>query len=147
MNSDLTVECEVHFRHRGKGGMKELVPGPAPTPAPPRVPRVAKLMALALRYEALVRGGEVPDFAALARAGHVTRARMSQIASLANLAPDIIEDLLHLPPVESGRDPLVLRDVLPIAAVADWTRQRRLCREVTKCHRHAGNSNVKERGM
>jgi hypothetical protein len=40
---------------------------------------------------------------------------MSQIMSLINLCPSIQEDLLFLPPVLQGRDPLVLREVLPIA--------------------------------
>ena len=35
----------------------------------------------------------------------VTRARMTQIMNLLNLAPDIQEELLLLPPVTEGRDP------------------------------------------
>ena len=126
MSKQLTIECNVHFKRRGLGGQKELVPAPAPPPAPPRVPRIAKLMALALRYDAMVRSREVEDFATLARLGHVTRARMSQIMVLVNLAPDIIEALLLLPPVEQGRDPVVLRDVLPVTMAADWVKQRRM---------------------
>ena len=84
MNAPLTVECEVHFSRRGHGAQKVLVPGPEPIPAPPRVPRVAKLMALALRYDEMVRKGEVEDFDTLARLGRVTRARMSQIMALVN---------------------------------------------------------------
>jgi hypothetical protein len=128
MSKHLTIECDVHFKRRGLRGHKELVAAPAPKVAPPRVPRIAKLMALALRYDAMVRSGDVEDFATLARLGHVTRARMSQIMVLVNLAPDIIEALLFLPPVERGRDPMVLRDVLPIAAAVDWGKQRRMWR-------------------
>jgi hypothetical protein len=62
----------------------------------------------------------------LPRLPKATRARMSQIMALVNLAPDIIEALLFLPPVERGRDPVVLRDVLPIGMVVDWGRQRRM---------------------
>ena len=54
----------------------------------------------------------------------MTRARVSQIMSLLHLAPDIQEALLFLPKVERDRDPLVLRDLLPIAATPDWKRQR-----------------------
>jgi hypothetical protein len=140
MNTALTVNCDVHFKRRGHGARKELAQGPAPKPAPPRVPRVAKLMALALRYDQMVRAGEVDDFAGLARAGRVTRARMSQITSLVNLAPEIIEALLFLPPVESGRDPFVLRDVLPIAAVVDWAKQLRMWSELLRDNRKSGDS-------
>jgi hypothetical protein len=82
-------------------------------------------MALAIRFDGLVRRGEVADQAELARLGHVTRARVTQIMNLLGLAPDIQEELLFLPPVERGRDPLVLRDLLVIAAEPDWQRQRR----------------------
>ena len=39
-------------------------------------------MALAIRFEQLVRDGVVADYAELARLGRVTRARMSQIMNL-----------------------------------------------------------------
>jgi hypothetical protein len=42
-----------------------------------RLPRVTKLMALAIRLEGLVRSGKVADYAQLAELGHVTRARMT----------------------------------------------------------------------
>ena len=70
---------------------------------PGRVPRVAKLMALAIRFEQLVADGVVGDYAELSRLGHVTRARMTQIMNLLHLAPDIQEAILFLPRVESGR--------------------------------------------
>ena len=91
-----------------------------------RVPRVAKLMALAIRFEGLVRDGVVADYAELARLGHVTRARITQIANLLNLAPDIVEAILFLEPVKRGKDPITERELRPIVAVADWKRQRRL---------------------
>jgi hypothetical protein len=85
-----------------------------------RLPRVAKLMALAIRFEGLLRDGVVKDYAELARLGHVTRARMSQIMNLLHLAPDIQEALLFLPRLARGRDPLPLWKILPIAALAVW---------------------------
>ncbi len=125
MSQPLTVECSIHVERRGKGARKVLEAGEAP-PAPPpgRVPRVARLMALALKFDATVAAGEVRDYAELARLGRVTRARLSQIVSLTCLAPDIIEALLLLPKVESGRDPLILAELLPIAAEAEWRKQR-----------------------
>ncbi|GAB6188168.1 hypothetical protein [Thermopirellula anaerolimosa] len=126
MSEGITFRARVHFR-RGARGRKQLCPGENPAAAAPsgRVPRVARLMALAIRFDGLVRRGEVADQAELARLGHVTRARVTQIMNLLGLAPDIQEELLFLPPVERGRDPLVLRDLLVIAAEPDWQRQRR----------------------
>ncbi len=122
----LSIECEVHFNTRCRG-RKELEAGAAPPPAAPgRVPRAARLLALAHRLERLLRTGVVRDYAEMARLGHVTRARVSQVRALLLLAPDIQEQLLFLPRIERGRDPIILQDVLPIAATADWRRQRRL---------------------
>src|SRR5262245_16695606 len=98
--SGVRVEFSVHLA-RADAGRVELREGPAPCPAPvaARVPRVARLMALALRIERLVRAGEVRDYAHAARLGQVTRARVAQIMGLLNLAPDLQEALLFLPPV------------------------------------------------
>ncbi len=125
----LSIECEVHF-HRCGRGRKGLEAGMEPAlPAEPgRVPRVARLLALAHRLDRLLRGGAVEDYADMARLGRVTRARVSQVMALLNLAPDIQEAILFLPRTERGRDPVILHDLLPIAATADWGRQRRLWR-------------------
>lgn len=123
--SMLKIECPVHFkRSRAKG--KELQAGVEPPKPTGRVPRISRLMALAIRMDRLVREGKVKDHAELARLGRVTRARVSQIMALLNLAPEIVEALLFLSPVEQGRDPIVLRDVLPIAKNMDWRKQRRM---------------------
>ena len=52
------------------------------------IPRIARLMALAIRFEGLVREERVRDYAELARLGCVTRGRMTQIMQLLHLAPD-----------------------------------------------------------
>lgn len=93
---------------------------------PGNVPRVSKLMALAIRMEGLVQRGEVRDYADLARLGYVTRARITQIMNLLNLAPDIQEDLLFLPRTLKGYDPIREKDMRPIAAVPYWQRQRKM---------------------
>jgi hypothetical protein len=123
----LSFECDVHFRQRHRG-RKEMHTGSDTRPAlpPGRIPRVSRLMALAIRFDSMVRSGAVRDYADLARLGRVTRARISQIMSLINLSPSIQEDILFLSPVLQGRDPLVLRDVLPIALQSDWRRQARV---------------------
>jgi hypothetical protein len=87
-------------------------------------------MALALRLDELVRTGQVASYSALALLGHVTRARVCQILNLVHLAPDIQEALLFLPRTERGRDPIILADLQPIAAMLDWRKQRRLWRQL-----------------
>lgn len=91
-----------------------------------RVPRVARLMALAIRLRELVDTGEVADYATLAAVGHVSRARITQIVNLTLLAPDIQEAILFLPRIQHGPDPIVERDLRPIVARADWQRQRQM---------------------
>jgi hypothetical protein len=130
MTGTLTIESTIHFTRRAHT-RKQIVVGPSPSPLPVgRIPRIAKLMALAIRFEGLVRSGHVADYAELARLGHVTRARITQIMNLLLLAPDIQEQLLFLPRIERGTDPFFLRDLLPIAGEPDWQKQRKVWREL-----------------
>ncbi len=91
-----------------------------------RVPQVAKLIALAHRFEELLRRGQVADYSELARLGRVTRARISQIMNLRSLAPDLQEEVLFLPRTQRGCDLVQLRHLLPIAQVAVGQIQRQL---------------------
>ncbi|MBC7855047.1 MAG: hypothetical protein IAF94_16570 [Pirellulaceae bacterium] len=109
---------------------KELQPETEPSPPLGKIPRVAKLLALAIRFDQLIRDGVVSDQAELARLGHVTRARVTQIMNLLNLAPGIQEQLLHLPRVERGEDPVTERELRPIAAEMGWEWQRRMWRRL-----------------
>ena len=122
MTSAFTIECRVHFTNRGRGSRKR--PTRQSTAEAGRVPRVSRLMALAMRFDELIRSGQVTGYAELAKLGHVTRARLSQIASLLCLAPDLQEDILFLPRTLRGRDLIQLRHLLPIAAIPDWRKQR-----------------------
>jgi hypothetical protein len=87
-------------------------------------------MALAIKCEGLVSRGEVRDYADLARVGHVTRARMSQIMNLINLAPDIQEEILFLPRTEAGRAPVTEAAVRQVACQPLWKQQRVKWREL-----------------
>ena len=122
-----TIHAIVHFG-RVRKGQKLLKLGPTVPPAllVGRVPRVARLLALAHRFEKLIRDGDVRDYADLARLGHVTRARLSQVMNLLNLAPDIQEAILFLPLVGQGPDPIYERQLRPMMAVLDWRKQRRM---------------------
>jgi hypothetical protein len=105
MTTSCVLDASVQMRQRQRG-RRHLEAGAVPRPLelpPGRVPRVARLMALAIKLDGLVRQRVVPDYAALARLGHVSRARITQIMNLLLLAPDIQEQLLFLPDTLRGR--------------------------------------------
>jgi hypothetical protein len=133
----MVIERTLPFGRRSRGGPQELQADerrPLATVPSPRVPRIARLMALALHIEALVQAGTVPNYAQAARLGHVSRARLSQILSLLHLAPDLQEQLLFLQRPAHGRESWPLRHVLIIAADLDWSQQRRRWRKHPRIH-------------
>ncbi|QYK49193.1 MAG: hypothetical protein KF838_04905 [Phycisphaeraceae bacterium] len=128
MSEGITMSFKVHFT-RGQTGQRLMHEGTKPPPAPVaggRVPRISRLMALAIRFDELVRRGAVTDFAEIAELGQVTRARVSQIVNLLNLDPTLQEALLFLPLVAGERETVSERDVRAIAAEPDWGRQREM---------------------
>jgi len=130
MPTALTIECALHVQ-RGCRGRKVMRAGQhEPSRVPGRLPRVTRLLALALRFEQLLRAGTIADYAALARLGHVSRARISQIMNLLGLAPSIQEAILFWPPVARGPDPILLRHLQPLARTLDWSQQRRMWRRL-----------------
>ena len=127
-----TVECTLTPRRPGteKANTSAAHPRkPASVPSG-RVPRVARLMALALRFEQLIRTGTVRDYAQLARLRQVSRARLTQIMNLLQLAPDIQENILFLPRVARGRDPIYLEHLQALTALLDWQSQRRCWNDI-----------------
>lgn len=133
-----TVTKRIHFSMRNRG-RREIVEGPKPVPEVTdegRVPRVARLMALAIKINGLIETGAIADQAEAARIGHVTRARMTQIMNLLLLAPDIQEAILILPRTFRGRDPIVETHLRPIVAERCWQRQRQMWELLTgRCQR------------
>lgn len=94
-------------------------------PAPPRIPRITRLMALAIKFQDMIDRGEVKDYADLARLGFVTRARVTQIMNLLNLAPQIQEGLLCI------EAPLPTEHTLRrLATRSDWTTQLQFWRDL-----------------
>jgi hypothetical protein len=138
MSASIVIERTLPFGRRGRAGSQESQADERRPPVPPlspRVPRIARLMALALHIEALVQAGTVSSYVEAARLGHVSRARVSQILSLLQLAPDLQEQLLFLQRPPHGREPLPLRHVLTIAAGLDWSQQRRPWRKLQRTSR------------
>ena len=74
MSLTMAIEVPMPLRSIGRGKGKELGSdaGAAALPSG-RVPRVARLMALALRLEELVRTGQVGSYSEVAMLGQVTR--------------------------------------------------------------------------
>ena len=95
-----------------------------------RVPRVAQLLALAHRIDRRIHDGELADLADAARSLNITRARVTQIMNLLLLAPEIQVEILDLPTVTHGRDPVSERMLRRVAAEADWNRQLVRWREI-----------------
>lgn len=133
MNGSLTIHRRIHFatvdRRKVLRQQKDVTDQSRP---PGRIPRVARLLALALRVEQLVRSAQVPDYATVARLGHVSRARLTQILNLTLLVPEIQEAILFLPAIQHGPDPIKERDLRPIAAEPDWQKQRLMWRQLLR---------------
>ena len=95
-----------------------------------RAPRIARMVALAHKLDELVRTGVVKDYTELARLGHVSPARVSQIVMLSQLAPAIQEYILFLPVAEAV---LISEGALRrIAREPHWDRQRERFEQLLK---------------
>lgn len=97
---------------------------PAPSAG---LPRITRLLALAIKFQDMVDRGEVRDYADLARLGYVTRARLTQIMNLLLLAPDIQVEILGLGASADQRI-VAERDVRSVVKLVLWERQRRAWR-------------------
>jgi hypothetical protein len=118
-----TVCYQFHFDRTGPRIV--LRDGRAPTPPPVgNIPRIAKLMALAHRFDGLIHSGAIGSMADLAAERGISRARMSQIMALLLLAPDLQEQLLFLPKTVRGRDLITLRKMRYVCATPIWDEQR-----------------------
>ena len=98
-----------------------------------RIPRIAKLVALASRMQSMLESGQVESFQQLAEIGRISQPRMTQIMSLLNLAPDIQEELLYLPEVMQGKAAIHERLLRPLTTEIDWKVQRKMWAKVKKC--------------
>ncbi len=89
-----------------------------------QAPRIARLVALAHKLDALVRSGAVSGYAELAHLGHISPARLTQIMVLLHLAPSIQEHLLFLSPADARF--ISESELRRIAREPRWDRQCRL---------------------
>ncbi len=124
-NGSLVVEYTLAPRRRGrKPGLTAVVPTTG------KLPRVTRLMALAVELDGLIREGAIRDYADLARLGSITRARATQLMNMLLLAPDIQREILLLPKTMAGRDPVSERGLRRVMAIVRWDRQRRAWQEM-----------------
>jgi hypothetical protein len=81
-------------------------------------------MALALKFELMIRQAVVPDHAVLSAVGRVSRARVTQIMNLLNLAPDIQEQILFLQWKTAERCGICEQSVRRMSSLLLWSDQR-----------------------
>lgn len=120
------VTGRLTFRAKGRAKKEKVVTDAAVG----RVPRIARLLALAIRMNRMLETGEVSSQKELAELARVTPARLTQILNLCHLAPDIQERLLLLPPVESGRDLISEQDLRTTVGLCLWSQQREVIKGV-----------------
>lgn len=121
----LTAKHKLEFKS-GKRTAKTIVEaGTQPEQSTPgRLPRITKMMALAIRLDHLIKSGQVTDQAELARVGHVSRARLTQIMDLNLLAPGIQEEILTSEYLIAILTRVPERKFRLIASMPSWKAQR-----------------------
>jgi hypothetical protein len=118
----IMMRLEVHLASPSHGMV--FREGPRPRRERGHVPRVARLLALAHHFQALLAQGVFGSQTELAQVAGLTRARITQIMNLLFLAPDIQEEILFLPRVTKGRDSVTERDLREVLTTLMWREQR-----------------------
>ena len=111
---------ELHRVRRGRQKRFVAVTSPGPVH---RAARVAITLALAHKIRQAILSGQIQDQANAARKLGLTRARVTQILDLTNLAPDLQEEILYLKAID-GREPLTERALRGVLRFTAWDEQR-----------------------
>jgi hypothetical protein len=130
---DRAIQVEVALplrprRHKASPG--EGIALAPESPAPSRIPRVTRLMAVAIKFQDMVDRGEVRCYADLARLGYVTRARLTQIMNLLLLAPEIQESLLDYIDPKYSKFAITERNLREVSRTVTWVNQRQLLSQI-----------------
>ena len=137
----ITVKCKVNVNLKKPTKKKAEPADEPPVKRRGKVPRISRLMALAIRMDEMLRRGEAQDTIELAELGKVSQPRLTQILSLSLLAPEIQEALLYLPREMTGRSKIHERNLRPITRQLCWVKQRemwsKLIRSVCPSTNHA----------
>ena len=126
----IELKCKVNVSVKKPKPKSEKVDEAPVVKSRGNVPRISRLMALAIRMDEMLRRGEAQDTFELALLGKVSQPRVTQILSLSLLAPDIQEALLSLPRETSGKPAIHERNLRPIATEPMWDRQRQMWSEL-----------------
>ena len=111
MNGNQDITYSLDFRD-GKLGHKENTVASLKAEVEWRViPRIARLMALAIRFEGNAAGGDGPGYR--------------------HLATDIQEKILFMPPIRTLNE----RNLRPVVSRIDWQEQRRLFQKICATER------------
>jgi hypothetical protein len=129
MNTSLSID--VHFA-TGANGHNRIRKGKKPKHAKPtRLPRITRLMALAIKYEHLFAKGIVKNQIELAGLLDVDESQISMVLRLRLLAPDIQEWILTLPEQEENNDPIFITDLRKLSRFDSWDEQRQELLNIT----------------
>ena len=109
------VEIPVHI-NRDRRARKVIKTGEPPVEKE-GVPRIARLLALAHKWERMVRRGKVRDYAEIARRHGLSRARTTQICGLVLLSPELQHEILS--------DGVSSEWLVAFSRLSNWSDQRR----------------------
>ncbi len=118
------IQAKFQTSASSHGRQRISAPKPKMPSSPAKLPHITKLMALAIRLEHLLANGQVKDQAEIARVSGITRAHVTQIINLTNLASDIQQAILALEPTTDNVPRFREREVRTIAITTNWERQR-----------------------
>lgn len=118
------LQVETVLPRPTRGRRQVAAPSPRVGPVAPRLPRITRLMALAIKFQDMLDRGEVRDYAEIAKLGYVTRARVTQIMNLLNLSPDIQAQLLHLGDAGGKGGEISERHLRCVTSMPSWDDQR-----------------------
>lgn len=132
MNKSAPLEIQFRLRPRPGGSVDAA---PTEFSGTGRLPQITRALALAIYFDEMIRKGDARDYTDIARQTCVCRERVSQIARLNYLAPDIQMELLYLSPVPTGRYPISETAVRKIANLLSWATQREAWARLKERHR------------
>jgi DNA invertase Pin-like site-specific DNA recombinase len=105
-------------RNRSENHTRECT---AEVASQPVVPRISRLLALALKMEQMIQEGTAKNYSELAHLGQVSAARITQVMNLLHLAPDIQEEILF---GNTPEDRLREAAIRKLSGVVLWSKQR-----------------------
>ena len=114
------IDGELHRVRQGRQKRFVAIPAQGRLHRPARV---AITLAQAHKIRQEILSGEIQNQAEAGRKLGLTRARLSQILDLTNLAPDIQEEILFLEAID-GREPLRERALRGVLRFTAWDEQR-----------------------